>query len=674
MESPQDRRARFGPSLSILVVICMTFACASNLSLIIFDSWLPIAEEEWTETGGAQRGDEHAVVLYDGYIINQSAPEHLVTDVSRYFRVRVLDAEGIARYGKIEIPIMPDEKIRHLRARTVKPDGTVFEVSEDDLYEKVRLSVGGTTVKAMSFAFEAVDAGDILELISTTEYHRFGAPKIVLRHEVWTKEAGVRWLFRPPPSWMDSDDMRYYLPSYILFNGNRFEPSIRELPEEKPDRVELELHDIPPMREEEFSLPAGAMTTSFVTQYVWPNRDRETAPWTRISGALYDQTVSFSREREGLDRRMAGIDQGERDYGADVVACLGLLHADIRTWEYMPDWERPDSPPENASIDGLIASGIGVERDVNRFFAAMLRHCGYDATIFWYCDRSRGIVQPGWRSLRQFHDSGVVVARGEALHWYFPSFPGSMPGAIPWQAAGGVALIEKGEENAHLFSALSRLPEADADMNQFRLEVRLHVGGDLVLRGRLKADWDCRSLLMTNREIAMEPREEARQLIRGRILPPYLDWVAHDESHIVIGSKVEYSCSLEVRGAVDRAGGTMLIDLGKLRSHDYQVENEPRETPLFFKYPAVYESEVTLLLPPGYEVAELPGTTSMASGLAFYYGELEEFEDRVELRTEFALEKDRYDGDDMAKVLDFLHEVYSSGSKRLVLAESGDPR
>ena len=73
--------------------------------------------------------------------------------------VKILDKKSIEEYNRVYIPSYGS--IDEIKARTIKPDGTIVEVNKDNIKEIEDERYGGYTI----FALEGVDVGDIVEYL-----------------------------------------------------------------------------------------------------------------------------------------------------------------------------------------------------------------------------------------------------------------------------------------------------------------------------------------------------------------------------------------------------------------------------------------------------------------------------------------------------------------------------
>src|SRR5262249_33185229 len=99
--------------------------------------WPPITQQERSLTRVEQDPDADAVVLDNersGKILKKGADT--VNVLNYHWRLKVLTERG-KRYGEIHIPAQKYSRVSNIQARTIKPDGTIVPVAQDQIFEKV---------------------------------------------------------------------------------------------------------------------------------------------------------------------------------------------------------------------------------------------------------------------------------------------------------------------------------------------------------------------------------------------------------------------------------------------------------------------------------------------------------------------------------------------------------
>ena len=87
------------------------------------DEWQPINQDELKMTGVAEAPGAPAVYLY-----RQVDRDDTINREYNYVRIKILTEEG-RKFANVEIPFFKgNEDISSIRARTIRPDGSVMNV------------------------------------------------------------------------------------------------------------------------------------------------------------------------------------------------------------------------------------------------------------------------------------------------------------------------------------------------------------------------------------------------------------------------------------------------------------------------------------------------------------------------------------------------------------------
>src|SRR5437660_9035741 len=98
----------------------------SPLSRVWSISFQPVSAEELKMTSEPKAPGAPAIILFR--LVDRD-DRGLTAHEDVYFRIKILTEEG-RKYADVEIPFYKEQgKIVNLRARTIKPDGTILEFS-----------------------------------------------------------------------------------------------------------------------------------------------------------------------------------------------------------------------------------------------------------------------------------------------------------------------------------------------------------------------------------------------------------------------------------------------------------------------------------------------------------------------------------------------------------------
>jgi hypothetical protein len=383
-------------------------------------------------------------------------------------------------------------------------------------------------------------------------------------------------------------------------------------------------------------------------------------------------------DQETLEPWMKEIIARPRSLDEDLVACVELAHRDILSADLLDDDELPEKVPDSNSIDELIEHHIGTGEQIDYLVAAMLKKLGYQATVFWARDNEEGPFIPEWKSSGQFTISGVAIRRdANRIQFCVPHLTAVGATAVPWEICGSKAMMEDLSDDRSFsdFPPLCDIPMAIEDGNRTDLEVLLRMGEGGRLYGRLKARWECLNeplVLQSLSNDLRKSRKDALARLKGLALRPGIEWTAFEESLAVGNETMAYSCSLQVDGLVEEAGGMSLVDLGALRIDDYSLPEEPRRTNLDFHHPRHYTSNVELILAHGQEVSDLVPPEHFTDRLADFHSACTQEGGRVRLQRDLKIHYGLFLPAAAEPFREFFRTIYKANEQPTVIRAAGE--
>ena len=148
-----SRRYRYLASIA-LFLLCVT---STPRSAPAGDDWQPIAPEDLALKDNPASPGAHAMILY-----RESMVDAVQSSVREYVRIKIFTEEG-RKEANVEIPFVKGfDDIQDVRARTIRPDGTVVNY-EGKPFEKMVVKVSGYKVLAKTFTLPDVQPRCIIE-------------------------------------------------------------------------------------------------------------------------------------------------------------------------------------------------------------------------------------------------------------------------------------------------------------------------------------------------------------------------------------------------------------------------------------------------------------------------------------------------------------------------------
>jgi hypothetical protein len=215
------------------VFLLMTFATCYARG----EDWLPISQEELSMRNAPKAPNAPAIYLYRQVDRDDNDPSE-----STYERIKILTEEGRDN-ANIEIPYLKgSENIRGIRARTIRPDGSIVNF-DGEIFDKSLVKVNGTKVSAKTFTLPNVEIGSIIEY----RYRHDFAPNLVYDSQ---------WILSQPLFTQNAQFSLKRYPGFVLrFAWPNGIPPGSMPPKVVSDRIRMEAHDLPAFVSEEFMPP-----------------------------------------------------------------------------------------------------------------------------------------------------------------------------------------------------------------------------------------------------------------------------------------------------------------------------------------------------------------------------------------------------------------------------------
>jgi hypothetical protein len=151
-------------NLSKIAFILAVVPCALAQRLGVDTAWLPVTDAELKMTTPIVDPNAGVEALFwRVHVVDELLGGDLERTMYQYVRLKVFSQEGKEKIATINIRYAGSTVITAVTGRTIKPDGSVLELSKDAVHEQVIAAAGGRKWKAVSFAMPGVEVGSIVE-------------------------------------------------------------------------------------------------------------------------------------------------------------------------------------------------------------------------------------------------------------------------------------------------------------------------------------------------------------------------------------------------------------------------------------------------------------------------------------------------------------------------------
>ncbi|HNX05148.1 MAG TPA: DUF3857 domain-containing protein, partial [Opitutales bacterium] len=356
-----------------------------------------------------------------------------------YLRVKVYDQRGVESMRSYKIETTEDAKVKDLGARVLQADGSVSELSQQDIYTRTTYDHGDTRYTTRSFAFPGLRPGSIIDF-QWREIYEGGASDALFSLSESLPILTSTLMFRPNQC------------GGVFFNYSRIPEG---LVKQKPGWWQVTLHNVfadpdepfmPPVRSVQpwISMRYGTGKSYFTPEKYW--RMRSEAVLEMLKDELSRSGRSVRRQArvltDGVDDPMEKL-RLIYEFCTHQIVNLdsdnsGYSDTDIAKMDY------------NKGPADTLKLGRGTGSDINFLFLALAKAAGFEvnaanvnnrASIEWDINYLNGRMAPIFVT---------AVKIGDEWKFFSPGVPFTPFGMISRINEGTVAVLgnSHGEKKA----------------------------------------------------------------------------------------------------------------------------------------------------------------------------------------------------------------------------------
>jgi transglutaminase-like putative cysteine protease len=620
--------------------------------------WLPVSPEDLALKREPKAPTATAIVLY-----RQVDRDDELSIETVYRRVKILTDDG-RKYADVEIPYFKDyESIRSIQARTIRPDGTVINF-HGTVYDKELIKERRYKMKAKTFTLPSVDVGSIIEY----RYRR---------------QFPLYWLSNS--QWILSDDL---FTRHATFTLRRYKlmtlkwawpfglPEGTQPPKSERGAIRLETRDVPAFVTEEHMPPEDALKYRVEFIYEDETSDQETpeAYWKAFGKRTHRRLAAFAGRKRALEQAVAEIvqpgDSDEEKLRKIYARVMQIRNVSFERSKTEQEIKREDLPKIGDAED-VWRLGHGNATDVTWLFLALVRAAGMEAHGVLIPTRDDKFFSPRHMNSRKLDSNAVVVKLGDRDLFLDPGTPFTPFGFLPWSATGVQSLLLDPEGGRWVHTPM---PKAAASRVERKGALKLTPEGSLegkitVTYTGLEASW--RRLNQRN-----EDETDRRKFLERHIeneVPVGLD-VKLVNTPDWTSSEAPLIAELEVRvpGWASSAGKRAILPVGLFGGGEkHKFEHAARVHPIYFTFAYRHTDDVTIELPPGWQVNSVPQERRVDIKVASYAMTSRANGNSLQLNRELTSDLLLLKSEHYGLLRDFYQKIRASDEDQAVLMPGG---
>ncbi len=559
--------------------------------------FLPVSPDELRLTSEPQAPGAPAIILYrqvdrddNGYTSHEDD----------YLRIKILTEDG-RKYANVEIPFLKgSQNVVKVKARTIRPDGSIADFG-GQVFEKYLVKGKGVKYLAKAFTLPDVQVGSIIEYAFTMdlgEYMLFDSHWI-LSDELFTKKA--QFSLKPYKGTYQAFSLRW--------SWQGLPPGA--VPKEGSDHIiRMEANNIPAFQTEDYMPPAEELKSrvDFIYEEGFAAKDQDSF-WKQVGRTRNGQLESFIGKRKAMEQAVAQIvspnDSQEVKLRKIYERVQQIRNKSYEVQKTEQEQKRAkEKPAEN--VEEVWKRGYGDSVQLAWLFLGLARAAGFEAYGCWVSDRRQYFFSPVTMQSAKLNDNVVLVKLNGKDLYLDPGVVFTPYGLLTWSETG-VAGLRLDKDGGTWIQ--TTLPQASESRIERVGKLKLSEMGDL--EGKLTVTYIGLEA-MYHRVEERNADEVARKKFLEELVTEQIavgaeaeltnkpDWT-NSETPLV----AEYN--LKIPGWASGAGRRVMIPAAMFTAAEKGVfEHANRVQPIYFEYPHEKADDLTIELPPGWQVSSVP--------------------------------------------------------------------
>lgn len=548
-----------------------------------------------------------AVVLFEkGHLSFLDYPQEVSSTFEVAVRIKILTAQGVERYGEIEIPHSRFLRLREFRGRTVLSDGREIPLPEDAVFREV--SSRSQKLYLTKAAFPALEVGAIVDYSYLLSWDSilFGEP----------------WLFHNEVPTLLSE-ITYEVPGDMAVVTWGRQTTTQEMQVEtartKGGRaMRVWIEDLPPVPEEPAAFPFADLSSRVM---VLPKSLTSSGftlllldSWESTCDLLRDSYKSFLKKSSAASKQAKALGSGAASPREQIALLFRFVRDEIRTDGFS------SVGVLDTSADKVLKEGSGTSAHKALLLQAMLEALKIDARPVWASNRFEGladlsVANPGWfdRVLLR------VDLDGEALY---------LDPSDRTLAAGQLSPATEGTQ-AVLFHAkkpeILTLPQSAAADNVRQSDLRFRLDEDGRLSGEgsvIFGGQHAWSRIVADRSPEDE-REAWQEWLEGEFVGFEIAELTHETSVESQRVRLDWSFTqLDEEVLGDESSLELTPPFGPVKQV-FALGPSQRMTPVQLRFPDTDQTRVEVSWPEGWTVDVAPQAHSLSNEAGAFTGAIE---------------------------------------------------
>lgn len=575
-------------NLTLALCACVLGLLAGSASPVRAVKWDPIDPADLAAKESKTSPGADAEMLFVRYQIDED--NFWDAETQYYVRAKIYTEKGVEDRGRLAITTIGDQKARDIVGRVIKPDGTIYELKKEDIFENTLWRSRYTKVKSTRLAFPNLAPGDVVEYKWRLEGQM----------SLWS-----RWYFAQ----MEWPVREFQLRLKDL-NGQTFIgwPNCANVEEGRRGGYNLTVRNLPAFEAEEFMPPEREFRSSVYLVKTAGMKDQD-KQWREIGRWFADEFATQTAVSGAIKDKATELIAGAASDEEKLRRLSEFCHGEIVNFSWIDNAEYQKKRQKSLDASGYqtpketLSRKYGFAFEIDLLFASLARAAGFEVRRAFNSAIDDQLNVRGSRGWAFMDRSQIAVRVGDVWRFFNPGDYLAVHPMLDWRNEGATALLCDKSAKEAVYAEIPRSPAAASR------EVRhgaFTLTDDGTLEGDVEVAWTgqlARTLKdgnwhETQEDIDKSFREEIGKRIPGAEITG-LVW--ENLRSQMVPLKARYH--VVVPGYAEQVGRRLLVRPGFFESGKPAVfAADHRRYPIAFPFAWQESDEISIQLPEGFEL------------------------------------------------------------------------
>jgi hypothetical protein len=536
----------------------------------------------------------------------------------RQFRIKILDNNAM-EWANIEIPLYHDmkgsaEEVVKFKAIVLNLDGKKEEKSKVNYADLIK-DKKNDYWDVMKCALPNVKAGSVIDvnyIVKSDFYFNLQSwefqktiPVLQSEYHVWVPEYfqynPKQWGYYPVDIERDirnkSMVLTYYGESDVTMVGSGTNKS-QQTVEYKEYISEHYATNVPAFPDEPYITTPSNYVSKIefeLAKKKFPGQSERN--YSKTWNDINEYFLTLSDFGDQLKRERFLKEEVEK-LQAEGLDTLDLMHAAFETVKDHYTWNGMNSKYTSENLRSAYKSGSGNSADINLTMVLMLRELGFEAYPVVLSTRQNGLIHPSHPSISSFNYVIAAAMLNGKKYLMDATDPFSEINLLPLRCRNNQGWLVDYRLSGWIDLEFGKLSKSAT--------CELNVTPDGIITGHAKCDFGNYGAYLERKSAFSEPSHES--FLKDKFETSSIKISNLSTSGLEIGYQdVHYEFDVEITDHVTKAGNLLIFEpiiFDRWEENPFKIEK--REYPVEFDYPMMEMHSISIQIPEGYAIEELP--------------------------------------------------------------------